>query len=189
MNLFDLTNVQKSIIDKKRERFILEYCILSNLHVLPELILEILHAKYHYMKYQLHKINGNIILLTHMSIIAVKCFTLNTEKYQDLFPNNVATDNKYNDIATFLLNNVMLYIGESDKFNEIMLKQFGTIDFTLSINECNNINTKIYPLIMDMKTTMAESMGYESVIMFKEAIIQNIKNIKPKHLDHIIINI
>lgn len=94
MNLFDFTNVQKSITDKKKDKFIFNYCILNNLGVFPEeLVLVILHLRHHYMKHQLSIVNNVISCFTDIGIIGVKFFKLhhptNNCKSYNLFPNNI----------------------------------------------------------------------------------------------------
>lgn len=184
MNLFDFTNVQQSITNKKRDKFVFHYCLLKQLNIFPEeLILVILHFRYHYMKHQLKNISNDIVFLTEISIMGAKFFKLckSNESY-NIFPNNIELDIYYDNLLKSITGNPTTLIPEiTDALN---------LNPNLTLTECDQINLQLYPIIIEMKDYCIKNYGdITGTIM--HVIKKDNENIhtKQKHFDNIIINI
>ena len=181
MNLFDFTKVQTSIIYGKQSNFIFNYCILKNINIFPEeLILTILHFKFHYMKYQLNQMQKDISMLTNISIVMVKLFhTTFHKKSYILFPDNTELENTY-DIA---VTKVPIYSSDVEKIIDAIY------EINLTINNCNKINTHLYSELMIIKNSLGLHNNTLLTETIQDKLIKFIKNTKPKHIKNIVINI
>lgn len=189
MNVFDLEQVYKSIIDPKRPRYIFHYCILNALGVFPiELVLYILDLEMHYMKHQLQGLINEEKALISIMIIMAKGVKASNNEYLAAFPNNPDIEEAFDKVTTQIIQvgKEKILIGDYSDLKNINYN-LGTV----KIVQLRPFNISLYDDMVTIKNTVTNLFGNNifETMNIKNMLMISILQTKRKHMEHLIVNV